>query len=179
MLSVKSLLAFIALATATSAQTMPKGYYQVVGLTSPGNDMTDISDLDSDSKTKWCNQRKRCVGYDNRGRTFKAFIPRSQWEAVAPGADKVDYILYIKNSARIAADSIEGGYEEYKGYAVIGNILTRVVNDLNDQKQWCNRRKKCFGFNSNGWMKKGPIPQKDWSYLGVDKSTFYRKSNLG
>jgi hypothetical protein len=140
--------------------------------------MTDISERDADSKTKWCDERPRCIGYDNRGRTIKQFIPRSQWEAVAPDADG-KYILYVKNSANIPADSFEQGYGHFKGYSVGDgrNTMKKIVNDLNDQKQWCSRRKRCVGFNSNGNMKRGPIPQKDWNYVGVDKSTFYRKGN--
>jgi hypothetical protein len=170
MLSLKTVLAVIALASQVQAK-----YYTVQGYTSNGHDMTKIGELDLDDRIQWCDQRPRCVAFDSNGNTRKALQPRSMWERVVVGKNERPYTLYIKTSAAIPPDSYERGFEHYKGYLILTNSITRVVNDLDDQKQWCHRRKKCIGFNSNGWMKSGSTKQKDWAWLGVGKSTLYIK----
>jgi hypothetical protein len=170
MLSLKTLLATTALVAHVQAS-----YYTVEGWTSNGGDMLKLSDLDLDDRLEWCSQRARCVAFDSNGNTRRSLQPRSQWEKVVDGENDEKYTMWIKKNAKIPADSYEKGYEHYKGYAIKGNSITRVINDVNDQKQWCNRRRKCIGFNSNGWMKQGKHLQKDWSWFGAEKTTLYIK----
>jgi hypothetical protein len=172
MLFPKQLLWTVALFSGAQAR-----YYKIVGFTSYDGNLKSNADLDYQSQLRWCNQNPRCLAFDTKGDAKKHLAPRSEWEPVNSNPKK-PYTMYVKESALIPADSYEDGYEHYKGYAILGDSFVRVVNSLNDQKQWCNRRSKCIGFNANGWMKNKRVPQHKWSWVGVDKSTVFIKGRV-
>jgi hypothetical protein len=161
------------LALAVAGTQVAEGrYFYFQGYDSPGGQMRVLSGLTIQRLKQWCSERRRCVGFNTYGIMKKSFKPRTQWKEVRDP----EFYTYIKNEASIPPDSYDGSYEIYRGWSIDHNNIVQLRGeDVDDLRKACTGRKKCTAFKTNGWLKQGYVPQKEWNYVGEENSVLYIK----
>jgi hypothetical protein len=147
-------------------------YYAVAGYDSSGGQLSKIEGFTLSDLMKYCKSMgPNCVGFSTDGVLKKSFKPRSAWVKVNdPG-----FKTFVRSDITIPPDSFDGVYERYIGWFVPKNDLEYKFATPANLKEDCDDRRRCTGFNSNGWLKSALPPQRQWQFDNDLDISFFLK----